>query len=296
MTSLEPHLRSEIGTAHPNTESIIREYLAEIISNEILYDEGLYCQAKTEIFDNASMSLDPNIYLFDEQYYTANRGVPAAGISPIRDYFNYGAFRGFSPHPLVSPSYIAEQLSLLNDNPRNASLFNPLHTLFCLKEHRVLPNILFDNTIYAEYIKKVSESNVDVGKIGALPPVVHYLKTWRIAQRSIPLSVSKYFDPQFYNLQTSRHGHELVDPLTSYYSKPITDRNDCNSKFHGGWYQQKYGVRNMDPLHHFLNLGAKKGYLPNPFALSELGLDHLTAPADLIERILLDYVQIKKVH
>ncbi|BDL41100.1 hypothetical protein [Methylorubrum sp. GM97] len=271
----------------------VRDFLAAVVDADIAISEILYREAKREIIDNKSISLDPSVFLFDEQYYLSSRGIPATDMSPIRDYFEYGVQLGYAPHPLVNPSHIVEQVSLVRDSQADLSSLNPLTALFAAPFGSLSPNTLFDNEIYRAYLANVAASDRTVSAVCTSPPVAHYLKNWRTLRRIVPLAFSGYFDPEFYNMQSNRSGDELIDPLSSYYSKPVRDREDCNSRFHGRFYAGKYSVHNVDPLEHFIKIGAGRGNLPNPFALTEIGLEHLSAPPALIEKILLEYTRIK---
>lgn len=273
----------------------VRLYLAATLDSAILNNDSIFADAKRDFFDNPRASLSPNIYLFDEQHYLSLRGILRSSMTPIRDYFEYGAYLGITPHPLVQPDHVRRQLTASMGDTEEVLSINPLTAIFCLQNRTISPNIFFEIDAYKNYVESVCAINTSFKGIGLEHPIIHYINNWRSMQEVLPLLFSEFFDPRFYNLQADRQGHELNDPLSNYLEKPLSERFDCNPRFHGGYYRHLYTVKNMDPLQHFLQVGAKRANLPNPYASYELGLEHLTAPPDIIEKILLDYTRIKKL-
>ena len=282
----------------PAAETDLRKYLALVVDSRIERSESAFEEAQRDIVDDKTQRNASKLPLFDLDFYLSQRGSRLArDMTPLRDYFSYGAQLKLSPHPLIDVSFVdrACVASIGRDGSRadsdNKDEFrNPLIEVLACTGGYCNPNSLFDSEIYISSLKR---SGVIQSADSVQQPVLHYLDNWRTYYNDNKLCISSYFDPYFFSIIVSRNESALIDPLTHYFRHPVNERPDCNPRFHGGFYRATYNIGNADSLCHFLEMGAARGYLPNPYAGQELGIGDKVLPANLLSRLLIDYIESK---
>lgn len=232
-----------------------------------LFDTNFYLQTNGDV---VASGMNPLIHyilfggtegrnphpLFDAGFYLQNNDdVAAAGMNPLTHYILFGAKEGRSPHPLFDASFY------LHKNPDvAASGENPLihYILFGSDEGRD-PNPSFSTSHYTSVFPDVDFKVVN--------PLVHYINN---PQATAPVSTPTEQAEEV--LLAESEEMEDIRELTGSVDPAV--REVVASEFDIGFYLgQNPALRGLDPIDHYILIGAQTGFDPNPDFSSAFYLD-----------------------
>lgn len=201
--------------------------------------------------------------LFDRAGYLARYpAVASAGIDPVIDYLDGGAYAGRNPCDLFDSTYYLE----VNRDVATAG-FNPLlhFSQFGWQESRH-PSAAFDVDWYVQTHM--------AGNLEHTNPLLHYLTIGRAAGleiRSVDdgglaiVQASGIFDEEYYRARYPDMADPSVDPLAHYLRHGWLERRNPSALFDTGYYldnnPEVVGL-SENPLLHFCRIGWKE--LRNP--------------------------------
>jgi hypothetical protein len=203
--------------------------------------------------------------LMDLAYYSQAAGQVFTRIDQaLRHYLDEGAARGFSPHPLFDVDFYAGLVGLADFNS-----YTPAgHWALIGRPRGLDPHPLFRMDHY------VSQA----GGEAASAPLSHYDRLGRLSALSPhPLFDPVLFDSAVTDLGLAHRG------LGAYVSTPALFRLPVNKDFDAAHYLRAYpqvALRGINPLVHYVTIGDKSGFKPNPrFNPAGFRRDH-AVPAD----------------
>lgn len=191
--------------------------------------------------------------LFDSKHYLLNNpDVKAAGMSPVRHYYNHGWHEGRNPSAHFDTDFYLQQYSDVK-----ASGMNPLlHYLrFGRKEGRLIsPKV---NEKKTATIKTTKSKQISTSRIGK--KLIKRITSYSDLQL---IKKSEYFDSQYYLITNPDVKTAGIDPSTHYFYHGWKEGRDPSKEFDNQFYITKYhDVRhqNINPLLHYVKFGINEG-------------------------------------
>ena len=202
------------------------------------------------LYSGANEGRDPHPLFRTRDYLAQNPDVREAGINPLVHYLIFGGFEGRKPHPLFDSAYYLKENKSVAD-----SHVNPLLHFVSQKDYGFAnPNPLFDSAYYLDRLDRSSDF--------ANNPLEDYIKFgWIEGKNPHPL-----FDASFYLSEYPDISAANVIPLEHYLGSGFSEGRKPNKIFDPEYYRASYlsARTDINPLVHYIDEGAGKGYFPAP--------------------------------
>lgn len=268
---LRDNLTADSSASVRRTENMVSQSIASY-SDWCVHNGFAESSRAKEILDVDNIAPPQVSPLFCPKFYQEVNHIPNF-VNPYYHYFETGFRFNVVTSPLL-PNLRGVMSPGADNAPRLLRIIERLS-----KDEEYSPHPLYDTETHRRSVRKRKNASF-----------VAFLREWDGE------NFSCFFDVEMFHHNIPTWNPRAKNPLVAY----VENRNavDVNPLFFSGWYRFEYqisedDIRILDLLTHYLQIGSRRGYFPNPFYKRDLHQRGL-ARGSVDQSTLLEAIRIKR--